>query len=187
MNVLVNNAGTYEFAPLESITPEYIQRHFNLNVTGLRLTTKEAVKLMGSDGGSIVDIGSIVGSMPAPQASAYSASEAAINAITVSLSQELGPRKSRVNSLNPGVVETEGLRASGLHEREFRGQQRENDTARPDRHAGRHRPGRYVSSQRRRALDHGASDCGRRRQTDVMFLDEFEKSDCSFAHGGGHA
>lgn len=119
----MNNAGTYEFAPLESITPEYIQRHFNLNVTGLRLTTKEAVKLMGSDGGSIVDIGSIVGSMPAPQASAYSASEAAINAITVSLSQELGPRKSRVNSLNPGVVETEGLRASGLHEREFRGQQ----------------------------------------------------------------
>ncbi len=123
VDVLVNNAGTYEFAPLESITPEHIQKHFNLNVTGLLLTTKEAVKLMGPDGGSIVNIGSIVGSMPAPQAAAYSASKAAVNAITVSLSQELGPRKIPVNSLNPGVVETEGLRASGLHEREFREQQ----------------------------------------------------------------
>jgi NAD(P)-dependent dehydrogenase (short-subunit alcohol dehydrogenase family) len=64
----VNNAGTYEFAPLESITPEHIQKHLNLNVTGLLLTTKEAVKLMGPDGGSIVNIGSIVGSMLAPQA-----------------------------------------------------------------------------------------------------------------------
>ena len=119
----MKNAGTYEFAPLESITPEHIQKHFNLNVTGLLLKTKEAVKLMGPDGGSIVNIGSIVGSMPAPQAAAYSASKAAVNAITVSLSQELGPRKIRVNSLNPGVVETEGLRASGLYEREFREQQ----------------------------------------------------------------
>ena len=75
---------------------------------------------MGPDGGSIMNIGSIVGSMPAPQAAAYSASKAAVNAITVSLSQELGLRKIRVNSLNPGVVETEGLRASGLHERELR-------------------------------------------------------------------
>ena len=82
VDVLVNNAGTYEFAPLESITPEHIQKHFNLNVTGLLLTTKEAVKLMGPDGGSIVNIGSIVGSMPAPQAAAYSASKAAVNAIT---------------------------------------------------------------------------------------------------------
>jgi 3-oxoacyl-[acyl-carrier protein] reductase len=123
VDVLVNNAGTYEFAPLESITPEHIQKHFNMNVTGLLLTTKEAVKLMGPDGGSIVNIGSIVGSMPTPQAAAYSASKAAVNAITVSLSQELGPRKIRVNSLNPLVVETEGLRASGLHEREFREQQ----------------------------------------------------------------
>jgi len=123
VNVLVNNAGTYEFAPLEAITPEHIEKHFNLNVAGLLLTTKEAVKLMGADGGAIVNIGSIVGSMPAPQASAYSASKAAANAITVSLSQELGPRKIRVNSLNPGMVETEGLRASGLHEGEFREQQ----------------------------------------------------------------
>ncbi len=78
---------------------------------------------MGPDGGSIVNIGSIVGSMPAPQAAAYSASKAAVNAITVSLSQELGPRIIRVNSLNPGVVDTGSLRASGLHEGEFREQQ----------------------------------------------------------------
>jgi 3-oxoacyl-[acyl-carrier protein] reductase len=120
VDVLVNNAGTYEFAPLESITPEHIQRHLNLNVTGLLLTTKEAVKLMGADGGSIVNIGSIVGSMPAPQAAAYSASKAAVNAITVSLSQELGPRKVRVNSLEPGMIDTEGLRASGMNKGEFR-------------------------------------------------------------------
>jgi 3-oxoacyl-[acyl-carrier protein] reductase len=123
VDVLVNNAGTYQFAALEAITPEHIEKHLNLNVAGLLLTTKEAVKLMGPDGGSIVNIGSIVGSMPAPQASAYSASKAAANAITISLSQELGPRKIRVNSLNPGMVETEGLRASGLHEGEFREQQ----------------------------------------------------------------
>lgn len=120
VHILVNNAGTYEFAPLESITPEHIEKHFNLNVVGLLLATKEAVKLMGPEGGSIVNIGSIVGSMPAPDASTYSASKAAVNAITVSLSQELGPRKIRVNSINPGMVETDGLHAAGLHEGQFR-------------------------------------------------------------------
>jgi 3-oxoacyl-[acyl-carrier protein] reductase len=120
VDVLVNNAGTYEFAPLESITHEHITKHFNLNVTGLLLATKEAVKLMGPDGGSIVNIGSIVGSMPAPQAAAYSGSKAAVNAVTVSLSQELGPRKIRVNSLEPGMIDTEGLRTSGMNEGEFR-------------------------------------------------------------------
>lgn len=120
VDVLVNNAGVYEFAPLESITSEHIAKHFNLNVTGLLLTTKEAVKLMGPEGGSIINIGSIVGSMPAPQAAAYSASKAAANAVTISLSQELGPRKIRVNSLEPGMIETEGLRASGMNEGELR-------------------------------------------------------------------
>ena len=120
VDILVNNAGTYGFAPLEGITPEHIHKHFDLNVTGLLLTTQAAVKLMGTEGGSIINIGSIVGPMPAPQASAYSASKAAVDAITVSLSQELGPRKIRVNSLDPGMVETDGLRASGLHEGSFR-------------------------------------------------------------------
>ena len=123
LDILVNNAGVYEFAPLEQITPEHIQKHLSLNVAGLLLTTKEAVKLMGSEGGSIVNIGSIVGPMPAPQASAYSASKAAVDAISVSLATELGPRKIRVNSLDPGMVETDGLRAAGLHEGEFRKQQ----------------------------------------------------------------
>lgn len=120
VDVLVNNAGTYEFAPLEAITPEHIQKHFDLNVAGLLLTTKEAVKLMGPEGGSIVNIGSIVGPMPAAQGSTYSASKAAVDAITVSLSQELGARKIRVNSLDPGMVETDGLRASGMNEGDLR-------------------------------------------------------------------
>lgn len=122
LDVLVNNAGIYEFAPLEAITPEHIQKQLNINVAGLLLTTKEAVKLMGPEGGSIVNIGSIVGPMPAPQASTYSASKAAVDAITISLSQELGPRKIRVNSLDPGMVDTEGFRAAGLKESEFRHQ-----------------------------------------------------------------
>ena len=123
VDILVNNAGVYEFAALEAITPEHIQKHFNINVAGLLLTTQAAVELIGPDGGSIINIGSIVGPMPAPQASVYSASKAAVDAITISLSQELGPRKIRVNSLDPGSVETEGLRASGLHEGPFREQQ----------------------------------------------------------------
>jgi len=120
LDILVNNAGVYEFAPLEGITPEHIQKHFDLNVTGLLLTTQAAVKLMGPEGGSIVNIGSIVGPMPAPQAAVYSGSKAAVDAITISLSQELGPRKIRVNSLDPGMVETDGLRAAGMHEGDFR-------------------------------------------------------------------
>jgi 3-oxoacyl-[acyl-carrier protein] reductase len=123
LDILVNSAGIYEFAPLEAITPEHIQKHLNVNVVGLLLTTQAAVKLIGPEGGSIINIGSIVGPMPAPQASAYSASKAAVDAITVSLSQELGPRKIRVNSLDPGMVETDGLRASGLDEGAFREQQ----------------------------------------------------------------
>ena len=119
VDILINNAGTYEFAPLEKISPEHIKRHFDLNVTGLLLTTREAVKLMDS-GGSIVNIGSIVGTMPVPGAAVYSASKAAVDAIIISLSRELGPRKIRVNSLNPGMVETEGLRASGMDKGEFR-------------------------------------------------------------------
>ena len=100
-----------------------VQKHFDVNVTGLLLATREAVKLMGPEGGSIVNIGSIVGPMPAPNASVYSASKAAVDAITISLAGELGPRNIRVNSLNPGMVETEGLRASGLDKGAFRDQQ----------------------------------------------------------------
>lgn len=123
VDILVNNAGTYEFAALETITPEHIHKHFDLNVTGLLLTTKAAVELIGPQGGSIINVGSIVGPMPAPQAAAYSASKAAVDAITISLSQELGARNIRVNSLDPGMIDTEGLRASGMDKGAFREQQ----------------------------------------------------------------
>lgn len=119
VDILVNNAGIYEFAPIDSVTRDHIQKHFDLNVSGLLLTTREAVKLMG-EGGSIINIGSIVGPMPLPGASVYSASKAAVDAISISLATELGPRKIRVNSLDPGMVETEGLRAAGIAQSAFR-------------------------------------------------------------------
>jgi 3-oxoacyl-[acyl-carrier protein] reductase len=120
LNILVNNAGIYEFAPLESVTVEHFHKLFDLNVLGLLLTTQEAVKLFGAAGGSIINISSIVGPMPSQNASVYSATKAAVDAITVALSKELGPRKIRVNSINPGVVETEGFHSSGLAEGDFR-------------------------------------------------------------------
>ena len=115
----MNNAGIFEFAPLEGVTPEHFHKQFNVNVLGLILTTQAAAKLMG-EGGSVINISSIVGPMPAKGASVYSATKAAVDAVTVSLSQELGPKKIRVNSLNPGMVETEGLQAAGLAESDFR-------------------------------------------------------------------
>src|SRR5712671_3787752 len=114
LDVLVNNAGIYEFTPLESITAEHFHKLFDLNVLGLLLTTQEAVKLMNGDGGSIINISSIVGPMPVENASVYSATKAAVDAITIALSKELGPKKIRVNSLNPGMVETEGLHTAGI-------------------------------------------------------------------------
>lgn len=114
LDILVNNAGIYEPLPLEAITVEHFHKQFNLNVLGLLLATQEAVKHIGPAGGSIINISSIVGPMPLPNFAVYSATKAAVDAITVVLSQELGPKKIRVNSLNPGMVETEGLRATGL-------------------------------------------------------------------------
>jgi 3-oxoacyl-[acyl-carrier protein] reductase len=120
LDVLVNNAGVYEFAPLGTVTPEHFHRLFDLNVLGLLLTTQEALKLMNGSGGSIINISSVVGPMPSENGSVYSATKAAVDAVTVSLSKELGPRKIRVNSLNPGMVETEGLHAAGIVEGDFR-------------------------------------------------------------------
>ena len=122
VDILVNNAGIYEFAPLEAITVDHFDKQFRLNVLGLLLTTQEAVKQMGPEGGSIVNISSIVGPMPVAMGSVYSATKAAVDAITVSLSLELGPKKIRVNSINPGMVETEGLHAGGIAESQFRRQ-----------------------------------------------------------------
>jgi 3-oxoacyl-[acyl-carrier protein] reductase len=120
VDILVNNAGIYDFKPLEAITSEHFHSQFDLNVLGLLLTTQEAVKHIGPEGGSVINISSIVGPMPLGQASVYSATKAAVDAITVSLSQELGPKKIRVNSLNPGMVETEGLHSVGFAESDFR-------------------------------------------------------------------
>jgi 3-oxoacyl-[acyl-carrier protein] reductase len=122
VDVLVNNAGIYEFGPIENVTSEHFHKQFDLNVLGLLLTTKEALKLIGPEGGSIINISSIVGPMPVQTASVYSATKAAVDAITVSLSKELGPKKIRVNSLNPGMVETEGLHSVGFAESDFRKQ-----------------------------------------------------------------
>ena len=120
VDILVNNAGVFEFAPLEQVNADHFHRQFNLNVLGLLLSTQEAVKRFGPDGGSILNISSIVGRMPIETASVYSATKAAVDALTISLSKELGPKKIRVNSLNPGMVETEGLHTAGLAESDFR-------------------------------------------------------------------
>jgi 3-oxoacyl-[acyl-carrier protein] reductase len=120
LDILVNNAGVYEFAPLESITVQHFHKHFDLNVLGLLLATQEAVSLFGAKGGSIINISSVVGPMPVATASVYSATKAAVDALTIALSIELGPKKIRVNSLNPGMVETEGTRSAGIIESDFR-------------------------------------------------------------------
>ncbi len=119
LDILVNNAGVYDFQPLGDITPEHFHKQFDLNVLGLLLTTQEAVKLIGPEGGSIINMSSLVGPMPAPTASVYSATKAAVDAITVALAGELGPKKIRVNSLNPGLVETEGTNAAGFAQGDF--------------------------------------------------------------------
>jgi 3-oxoacyl-[acyl-carrier protein] reductase len=114
LDILVNNAGVYEFSPLEAVTPTHFHRMFDLNVLGLLLTTQEAVKLIGPEGGSIINISSVAGPMPIATGSVYSATKAAVDSISVALSQELGPRNIRVNSLNPGMVETEGVHSAGF-------------------------------------------------------------------------
>ena len=114
LDVLVNNAGVYEFAPLEQVTEEQFHRMFDTNVLGLILSTQEAAKHFGADGGSVINIGSVASSLTAPTTSIYTATKGAVDAVTRTLAKELGPRKIRVNSINPGVVETEGAHAAGV-------------------------------------------------------------------------
>ena len=120
LDILVNNAGIYEFAPLEAISAEHFHKQVDLNVLGLLLTTQEAVKHFGPSGGSIVNISSVAARQAPPTGSVYSATKAAVNAITRSLAQELGPRKIRVNAVSPGMVETEGWHAAGIADSDFR-------------------------------------------------------------------
>jgi 3-oxoacyl-[acyl-carrier protein] reductase len=120
IDVLVNNAGVYEFASLEQITAEHFHKIFDLNVLGLLLASQAAAKQFGSAGGSIVNISSVVATLAPPSTAVYSASKAAVDAVTKSLAKELGPRKIRVNSINPGMIETEGTHTAGITESEFR-------------------------------------------------------------------
>jgi len=122
LDILVNNAGVYETAPLEKITPEHFHKHFDLNVLGLLLVTQEAVKLFGSGGGSIINISSVVSAAAFPGYSVYSGTKAAVDVITKTLAKELGPRKIRVNAINPGMVETEGTHEAGIVDSDFRKQ-----------------------------------------------------------------
>lgn len=113
IDILVNNAGIYEIGPLEAVTPEHFHRLFDLNVLGLLLVTKEAVAHFNPTGGSIINISSVVKDGTA-NLTVYSATKGAVDTITASLAQELGPKKIRVNSLNPGMIETEGAHAAGF-------------------------------------------------------------------------
>ena len=122
LDILVNNAGIYEFAPLEEVTPAHFHKMFDLNVLGLILASQEAVKYFGSDGGSIINISSVAATMASPTTSVYSATKAAVDTVTRSLAKELGPRNIRVNAINPGMVETEGVHAAGLANSDFRKQ-----------------------------------------------------------------
>jgi 3-oxoacyl-[acyl-carrier protein] reductase len=119
LDILVNNAGVYAFAPLEQVTEESIAWMFDTNVTGLLLTTKAAVALFPAEGGSVINIGSVASQMTSPMSSVYSGTKAAVDTITRVLAKELGPKKVRVNSVNPGPVETEGFKSAGIEGTSF--------------------------------------------------------------------
>jgi 3-oxoacyl-[acyl-carrier protein] reductase len=114
LDVLVNNAGVYQFAPLEEITEEQFHRQFDTNVLGLILATQEAAKHFGDEGGSVINIGSTASRLTPAATTVYTATKGAVDAVTHVLARELGPKKIRVNSINPGVVETEGTHTAGV-------------------------------------------------------------------------
>jgi 3-oxoacyl-[acyl-carrier protein] reductase len=118
LDILVNNSGVYEFAPIEAVTEENFHKTFNINVLGAILVTQAAVKHM-SNGGSIINIGSAVSRLTPPNSTVYTASKGALDAVTGVLSRELGPKKIRVNTINPGIIETEGTHAGGFLGSEF--------------------------------------------------------------------
>jgi 3-oxoacyl-[acyl-carrier protein] reductase len=120
LDILVNNAGVYDWSPLEEITEEQFHKHFDVNVLGLLLATQEAVKHFDSAGGNIINISSTVTSLTPPGSSIYTGTKGAVDAITRTLAKELGPRKIRVNAINPGMVETEGVRAAGFDQGDLR-------------------------------------------------------------------
>lgn len=122
VDIVVNNAGIYEFAPIEDVTEEHVHKQFDLNVFGVILASKEAVRHFDGAGGSIINISSGASTLTPPNTSVYSATKAAVDAVTRSLAKELGPRNIRVNAINPGMVETEGVHAAGFAASDFRKQ-----------------------------------------------------------------
>jgi 3-oxoacyl-[acyl-carrier protein] reductase len=120
IDVLVNNAGIYEFSPIEEITEDHFRKQFDLNVLGLLLTTQQALKHFKPEGGAIINLSSVVSTLAPPNASVYSATKAAVDAVTSSLAKELGPRNVRVNAIRPSMVETEGTHTAGLTSGEMR-------------------------------------------------------------------
>jgi 3-oxoacyl-[acyl-carrier protein] reductase len=113
LDILVNNSGVYEFSPIEAATEDQFHRMFNINVLGLLLTTQAALKHIG-EGGSIINIGSVVSRVTPPASAIYTGTKGAVDAITGVLARELGPKKIRVNAINPGMIETEGVHSAGF-------------------------------------------------------------------------
>jgi 3-oxoacyl-[acyl-carrier protein] reductase len=122
LDVLVNNAGVYQFAPIGDFTEEQFRRMFETNVLGVLLSSREAAKYFGDGGGAIINIGSVVTQLTPPASSIYTGTKAAVDAITRVLAKELGPKRIRVNSINPGMVETEGAHAAGVIGSDFQKQ-----------------------------------------------------------------
>jgi len=122
VDVLVNNAGIYEFLPLEKVNEGHFHKQFNLNVLGLLLASQVAARLFDGSGGSIINISSVVSTLAVPESAVYSGTKGAVDAITRALASELGPRGIRVNAIRPGMVETEGTRSAGIAESDMRKQ-----------------------------------------------------------------
>lgn len=114
LDILVNNAGVYSFAGIDDITEESFHRMFNINVLGSILTIQQAAKLFGDKGGAIINVGSIVSTLDMPTTLVYTQTKYAVDAMTRILAKEFGPKKIRVNSINPGLIETEGSHSSGV-------------------------------------------------------------------------
>src|SRR4029077_9835598 len=120
VDILVNNAGVYEFVPVEDVTEQQFHKMFDTNVLGMLLASQEALKHFTAEGGSIINISSLASSLTPPTAVVYNATKGAVDAITRTLAKEFGPHKIRFNSINPGMVITEGVVTGGFHESEFR-------------------------------------------------------------------
>ena len=120
IDILVNNAGVYEFVPLEDVSEQHFHRHFDTNVLGMLLATQEALKHFNANGGSIINIGSLASSLTPPTAVVYNATKGAVDAITRTLAKELGARHIRVNSINPGMIITDGVISAGFDQSDFR-------------------------------------------------------------------